>query len=109
MTPDDQGMTLSGGEVPETQERIIAGLKESYPQTSKSYVVCTDTFGSIATALPRGKHCLRKRCMIFLQPSSVEDLLSTHDIDQTINLKLCQSPTLVTVMVTTKFYDREQF
>lgn len=53
--PNEQGMTLSGGEVRESQERIIAGLKEKYPQTSKSYLVCTDTFGSIATAFPGGE------------------------------------------------------
>ena len=54
--PNDQGMSLSGGEVRASQERIIAGLKEKYPQTSKSYLVCTDTFGSIATAFPGGEN-----------------------------------------------------
>ena len=48
-------MSLSGGEVKASQERIIAGLKEKYPQTSKSYLVCTDTFGSIASAFPGGE------------------------------------------------------
>ncbi|MCG8623896.1 MAG: hypothetical protein MJE68_18125, partial [Proteobacteria bacterium] len=48
-------MSLSGGEVKASQERIITGLKEKYPQTSKSYLVCTDTFGSIATAFPGGE------------------------------------------------------
>ena len=39
----------------EGQERIIAGLRERYPETSKSHLVCTDTFGSIATAFSGGK------------------------------------------------------
>jgi len=50
-----QGMTLSGGEMPEGQKRIIAGLKSSFPNTSQNYYVCTDTFGSIATAFPNGR------------------------------------------------------
>ena len=49
-----QGMSLSGGEMPEAQERIVAGLKETFPNISKDYHVCTDTFGSIATAFPNG-------------------------------------------------------
>ena len=39
----------------EAQERIIAGMKEKYLQVSKNYFVCTDTFGSIATAFPNGE------------------------------------------------------
>ena len=53
-----QGMSLSGGEMTEAQERIIAGLKEKYPHTSTHYHVCTDTFGSIATAFDNGTHYL---------------------------------------------------
>ena len=49
-----KGMSLSGGEVVESQERIIADLKKKHPETSKSYIVCTDTFGSIATAFSGG-------------------------------------------------------
>ncbi len=47
-------MSLSGGELTEAQERIVAGLKEKYPNTSQHYYVCTDTFGSIATAFASG-------------------------------------------------------
>ena len=39
----------------EAQERIVAGLKSSFPNTSKNLHVCTDTFGSIATAFPNGE------------------------------------------------------
>lgn len=39
----------------EAQQRIIEELKEHFPNASKSYSVCTDTFGSIATAFPNGK------------------------------------------------------
>lgn len=48
------GMALSGGEMLEAQERIADGLKTEFPNASKSYYVCTDTFGSIATAFPNG-------------------------------------------------------
>ena len=48
-------MSLSGGEMEEAQERIVAGLKSSFPNTSKNLHVCTDTFGSIATAFPNGE------------------------------------------------------
>ena len=51
-------MSLSGGEMAEAQERIIAGLKKSFPKSSKSYYVCTDTFGSIATAFPNGRQAM---------------------------------------------------
>lgn len=49
-----QGMSLSGGEQPEAQKKIIEGLQTSHAHTSKHYHVCTDTFGSIATAFPNG-------------------------------------------------------
>lgn len=48
------GMSLSGGEQPEAQKKIIEGLQTSHAHTSKHYHVCTDTFGSIATAFPNG-------------------------------------------------------
>ena len=56
-------MSLSGGEVAESQQRIVDGLKQRYPQTSKNYLVCTDTFGSIATAFSGGK------CQILAMPA----------------------------------------
>lgn len=48
------GMSLSGGEQPEGQERIKAGLLSIKPSISNSYHVCTDTFGPIAAAFPSG-------------------------------------------------------
>ena len=48
-------MSLSGGEMPEAQERIVSGLEASCPDVSKTLHVCTDTFGSIATAFPNGE------------------------------------------------------
>ena len=51
-------MSLSGGEMVEGQNRIIDGLKSGFPSTSKNYHVCTDTFGSIATAFPNGEHII---------------------------------------------------
>ena len=57
-----QGMSLSGGEQAEAQKKIIEGLQTSYAHTSKQYHVCTDTFGSIATAFPNGGSTLSHRC-----------------------------------------------
>lgn len=48
-------MALSGGEMREAQQRIMEGLKKTFPNASMNYHVCTDTFGSIATAFPNGK------------------------------------------------------
>ena len=48
-------MALSGGEQEEAQRRIMEGIKSTYPHSSKHYHVCTDTYGSIATAFPNGK------------------------------------------------------
>lgn len=45
-------MALSGGEQQEAQRRIEDGLRDSH--TSIHYHVCTDTYGSIATAFPNG-------------------------------------------------------
>ena len=56
--PPTQGMSLSGGELEEGQERIRAGLADRFPHTSRHYQVCTDTFGSIATAFPNGTYAL---------------------------------------------------
>jgi hypothetical protein len=70
-------MSLSGGEVRASQERIIAGLKEKYPQTSKSYLICTDTFGSIATAFPGGEGV-----------NSVASYAMPHSLTHTLSLSL---------------------
>ena len=50
-----QGMALSGGEQEEGQRRIVEGISRSHPHTASHYHVCTDTFGSIATAFPSGR------------------------------------------------------
>lgn len=55
-------MALSGGEMLEAKQRILEGLKTDFPNTSKSYHVCTDTFGSIATAFPNGNARLDRPC-----------------------------------------------
>ena len=47
-------MALSGGEQTEAKQRIIEGITSSHPLTARHYHVCTDTFGSIATAFPNG-------------------------------------------------------
>ena len=52
----------------EAQERIIAGLKERFPHSSKSFHVCTDTFGSIATAFPNGKQIVLCGVVVCLNP-----------------------------------------
>ena len=37
------------------EKRIAKGLKKKFPNISRSYYVCIDTLGSIATAFPNGK------------------------------------------------------
>jgi N-acetylglucosamine kinase len=47
-------MALSGGEQAEAQRRIAEGITSKHPNTASLYHVSTDTFGSIATAFPKG-------------------------------------------------------
>ncbi len=49
-----QGLSLSGGEQEEGQRRLIDGMQSAYPEVSKAYHMCTDTFGAIATACEKG-------------------------------------------------------
>jgi N-acetylglucosamine kinase len=51
---DSLGMALSGGEQEEAQQKIVKGIRDAHPHTSKHYHVCTDTYGSIAAAFPHG-------------------------------------------------------
>ncbi|CAI8047731.1 N-acetyl-D-glucosamine kinase [Geodia barretti] len=51
---DSLGMALSGGEQAEAQRRIAEGMTSKHPNTASVHHVCTDTFGSIATAFPKG-------------------------------------------------------
>jgi N-acetylglucosamine kinase len=51
---DSLGMALSGGEQAEAQRRIAEGITSKHPNTASLYHVSTDTFGSIATAFPKG-------------------------------------------------------
>lgn len=48
------GMSLSGGESEETNQRIIDTLCKNFPNLSKHYVVVSDTVGPIVTASPKG-------------------------------------------------------
>ena len=49
-----QGLSLSGADQLEAQEKISSELLANFPVLSEDYHICTDTFGSLATALPRG-------------------------------------------------------
>lgn len=49
-----QGLSLSGGEKAEFKQVMTTTMKTRYPNCSKSYHICTDTFGSIATAAESG-------------------------------------------------------
>ena len=56
--------------MPEAQERIVSGLEASCPDVSKTLHVCTDTFGSIATAFPNGEdydNCMSTYAVHMLQ------------------------------------------
>ncbi|CAH1783582.1 unnamed protein product [Owenia fusiformis] len=48
------GMSLSGGDTPECQEKISNGMANKYPGTSEHYKVCNDAIGAMATATPEG-------------------------------------------------------
>lgn len=48
------GLSLSGAEKPEAQREILDKLREKFPNLSTEYHICTDTYGSIATASPTG-------------------------------------------------------
>nr|CAD7602260.1 unnamed protein product [Timema genevievae] len=48
------GMSLSGCEQEETNHKLKQGLLSKYPKLSLQYMVCSDTVGSIATALDKG-------------------------------------------------------
>lgn len=48
------GLSLSGCEQEATNKILAQEMRTKYPGLSKNYVVCSDTIGSIYTALPRG-------------------------------------------------------
>ncbi|XP_028403273.1 N-acetyl-D-glucosamine kinase-like [Dendronephthya gigantea] len=48
------GLSLSGGEHPDFKKQMSDTMNSKYPDCSKSYHTCTDTFGSIATASASG-------------------------------------------------------
>lgn len=68
-----QGLALSGGEQEEAQRRIAEGIGQAHPHTASQYHVCTDTFGSIATAFPCGE--LQRDIEILLSQSSLPHLV----------------------------------
>jgi len=47
-------MCLSGGEQESANKKMIEHLFQHYPNISKSMIIKTDTFGSIATACEYG-------------------------------------------------------
>ncbi|XP_055904511.1 N-acetyl-D-glucosamine kinase [Eupeodes corollae] len=48
------GLSLSGCEQEATNQKLARELKESFPDLADSYVVCSDTVGSVFTASPIG-------------------------------------------------------
>jgi len=51
---DCVGLTLSGCEEETTNRQIVKTLLEKYPQSSKDYMISSDTLGSIRTGLESG-------------------------------------------------------
>lgn len=49
-------MGLSGCEGEESKRQMKEQLQKNFPQLSSSYVVCSDTLGSIAAALENGMY-----------------------------------------------------
>ncbi|KJE96220.1 N-acetylglucosamine kinase [Capsaspora owczarzaki ATCC 30864] len=48
------GLSLSGGEQPQAQRDIIAGIRAKLPDLAEHYDICTDTFGAVATSCEAG-------------------------------------------------------
>eukprot|EP00118_Oscarella_pearsei_P026124 m.309444 g.309444 ORF g.309444 m.309444 type:complete len:345 (+) comp46508_c0_seq1:90-1124(+) len=48
------GATISGGDTDDIRRKIENTVGRLYPSTSRTYKICTDTYGSIATADPGG-------------------------------------------------------
>jgi len=48
------GLSLSGADKDQAKNAIVNGLKESYPNTSLEYDICTDTYGALYTATDTG-------------------------------------------------------
>jgi hypothetical protein len=49
-------MSLSGCEEEESNRQLKEELQKNFPQLSSSYVVCSDTLGSLAAALENGMY-----------------------------------------------------
>ena len=47
-------MSLSGADQAEAKAAILKALKESYPDDAEHRYLCTDTYGAIAAASPKG-------------------------------------------------------
>lgn len=52
------GLSLSGCEQEATNKELEEELRKSFPTVAESYVVCSDTIGSIASASRNGGVCL---------------------------------------------------
>ncbi|XP_008285103.1 N-acetyl-D-glucosamine kinase [Stegastes partitus] len=48
------GMSLSGGEKQDANDRLMAHMKERFPSLSEHYFITTDAIGAMATASDRG-------------------------------------------------------
>lgn len=48
------GLSLSGGEQKEGQRKVIEGMRQTFPNVSENYHMCTDTYGAMATACKAG-------------------------------------------------------
>lgn len=64
-----QGMSLSGGEQKEANDKLISQMKEQFPTLSQNYLITTDAIGAMATASDCGR--LPWLCRDFFFPTFI--------------------------------------
>ena len=73
---------MSGADEPESQEQIISGMKESYPDVCDEVFVASDTWGALFTATASGKWAPLFEHHVHPKNSDRQALANSVDTDQ---------------------------